>query len=98
MKNHTVIAIDLAKSVFQVCVLRKGIAQQNRRLSRARLLAFVAQPQGDMVVMEACYSAHYWARCFQHLGLAVRLIPAQHVKPFVRIRGIQDTHRFAMLP
>ena len=34
--------------------------------------------------MEACYSSHYWARCFQEMGHTVRLLPAQHVTPFVR--------------
>lgn len=34
--------------------------------------------------MEACYSSHYWGRCFQAIGHRVKLIPAQHVTPFVR--------------
>jgi len=36
------------------------------------------------VVMEACYMAHYWGRCFTAMGHRVELLPAQHVKPFVR--------------
>ena len=36
------------------------------------------------VVMEACYSSHYWGRTFEEMGHTVALIPAQHVTPFVR--------------
>lgn len=44
--------------------------------------------------MEACYSSHYWARCFQSMGHRVRLLPAQHVAPFVR--GNKSDHNDAV--
>ncbi len=84
MKKDTIIAIDLAKSVFQVCVMRDGKAVLNKRLSRTALLPFIVQQEGGIVVMEACYSSHYWGRVFQEHGFEAKLIPAQHVKPFVR--------------
>ena len=85
MNKNTVISIDLAKNVFQICILDKhGKQKTNKRLSRAKLLAYIAQQSPATIAMEACYSSHYWAREFTALGHTARLIPAQHVKPFVR--------------
>jgi len=84
MNKDTVVAIDLAKSVFQVCVMCNGKQVTNKRLRRSELASFVIRQKADRVAMEACYSSHYWARVFQQQGLEVRLIPAQHVKPFRR--------------
>lgn len=85
MNNHSLVAIDLAKNTFQACVL-DGLNRvaKNVKLSRHKLLDFVLSQSADEVVMEACYSANYWGRLFQEQGLTVKLIPAQHVKPFVR--------------
>jgi transposase len=85
MRELNLIAIDLAKNVFQVC----GMTQDhkvifNKQLRRQDLAAFMAQQPAVEVAMEACYSSHYWGRCFQAGGHRVRLIPAQHVTPFVR--------------
>jgi transposase len=85
MSEVNVIAIDLAKNVFQVCGMtedRKILF--NRQLRRQELPLFMAQQPPVKVAMEACYSSHYWGRCFQAMGHRVNLIPAQHVAPFVR--------------
>jgi transposase len=82
-----VIAIDLAKLVFQVCVLSiSGKVESNREVKRAKLVDCLRQfdPSGCIVAMEACFSAHYWGRVFQGMGFEVRLVPAQHVKAFCR--------------
>ena len=85
MTDRNLIAIDLAKSVFQVCVFsRTGKVVSNRRHRRAELKTFMAQQRPALVVMEACYSSHYWGRLLNGYGHEVRLIPAQHVKAFVR--------------
>ena len=61
--EHTTIAVDLAKSVFQVAVShRPGRVDEERRLSRDRFLKFFAQHPPATVVLEACGSAHHWAR------------------------------------
>ena len=83
--EHTTIAVDLAKSVFQVAVShRPGHLDEERRLSRDRFLAFFAQRPPATIVLEACGSAHYWARQLQPLGHVVRLLPAHDVRPYVR--------------
>jgi transposase len=83
--EHTTIAVDLAKSVFQIAVShRPGHLDEERRLARDRFLAFFAQRPPATIVLEACGSAHYWARQLQPLGHAVRLLPAHDVRPYVR--------------
>ena len=80
-----VIGIDLAKKTFQVCVLGiNGCVISNKKVSRSRLMLEIEQSCPDApIAMEACASAHYWARRFESLGRRVLLIPAQHVKAFV---------------
>lgn len=85
MTKHNLLAIDLAKSVFQVCGMSKDQKITfNIKLKRAELAQFIAKQLPTEVAMEACYSSHYWARQFQAMGHTVKLLPAQHVEPFVR--------------
>jgi transposase len=79
------VGLDLAKSVFQVHgVDSGGRTILRRRLSRGRLLDFFRQLPPCRIGMEACASAHHWARQLVHLGHDVRLIPPQYVKPYVK--------------
>jgi transposase len=78
-------AVDTAKSVFQVHgedAIRTVKVQ--KRLRRGQFLGFFSKQPPVVVVMEACGSAHYWARELLGLGHEVRLIPPQHVKPFLK--------------
>lgn len=82
--NITLIGIDVAKNIFQLCcVNRMGKIIQKKRLSRDKLLSFIAQTPKCCIVMEACGSANYWAREFEKLAHEVKLISPQFVKPFV---------------
>lgn len=56
----------------------------NKSVRRDELAVFIAQQEPTTIAMEARYSSHYWARRFEALGHKVLLLPAQHVKPFVR--------------
>lgn len=81
----TTIGIDLAKSVFQVHgVDARGKAVLRKQLKRKEVRPFFAQLPPCLVGMEACGSAHYWARELQQFGHDVRLIAPQFVKPYVR--------------
>ena len=81
----TTIGIDLAKAVFQVHGTDdKGRAVMKKQLKRAQVLPFFANLTPCRVGMEACGSAHYWARKLQALEHTVQLIPPQYVKPFVK--------------
>jgi|TARA_R110002153_G_scaffold211509_1_gene364181 transposase len=93
MKYKT-ITIDLAKNVFQACGVNEHIKPQfNKKLKRNELLDFMRQQSPTVVVMEACYSSHYWGREIAKLGHDTKLIPAQHVTPFVR--GNKNDHNDA---
>lgn len=84
MNSIKVIGIDLAKSVFQVCVwMSGGSIAFNRKVSRAKLMDTIRQfPTGSIIAMEVCATSHYWGRTFQSMGFLIRLIPTQHVKAF----------------
>jgi transposase len=85
MANDTRIAVDVAKSVFEVAVSdRPGRVCRRERLPRAQFLPFMAQQPAATVVMEACGSAHYWGRRIEALGHQVRLLPPHHVRPYIR--------------
>lgn len=80
--QHT-IAVDLAKSVFQLAVSdRPGHVSQNHRLSRTQFQRFMAQQQPARVLLEACGSAHHWGRSLQRLGHSVVLLPPHRVRRY----------------
>lgn len=96
--EHTTIAVDLAKSVFQIAVShRPGRVDEERRLSRDRFVAFFAQQPPATVILEACGSAHYWARQLQPFGHSVRLLPAHDVHRYVRRNKTDRTDAKALL-
>ena len=84
--NTKLVSIDLAKNVFQICTYSKtGKILSNKKVRRKALRQSIAQlMEPTQITMETCYSANYWGRVFQAMGHEVNLIPAQHVKPFVR--------------
>lgn len=78
--NTTHIAVDLAKSVFQVAVSHSpGRVAEEHRLSRTRFRKFFLHQPPSHVLMEACSSAHHWGRELQSLGHQVSLLPPAHV-------------------
>ena len=81
----TIIGVDLAKSVFQVHgVDAHGKVIVTRRLRRDGVLSFFANLPACVVGMEACATAHHWAREISKLGHTVHLMPPQYVKPYVK--------------
>ena len=85
MGELTTIGLDLAKHVFQVHgVDAEGATVLRKQLRRAQVLAFFSRLPRCLVGMEACATAHYWARELRALGHEVRLMPAQYVKAYVK--------------
>ncbi len=85
MSAIALIGLDLAKSIFQIhCVDNEGNQVLKKRLTRAQMAEFFAQLEPCVVAMEACGSAHFWARKLVEFGHSPRLIPPQYVKPFVK--------------
>jgi len=83
--KSTTFGLDLAKRVFQLHWVNRETGEICRRqLKRGQVLEFFANREPSVIAMEACGSAHYWARKLAGLGHEVRLIAAQFVRPFVK--------------
>jgi transposase len=81
----TSVGIDLAKNVFQLhAVDERGRIVLRRQLRRDQMTAFFANLPPCLIGMEACGSAHYWARTLQSFGHTARLMSPQFVKPYVK--------------
>lgn len=85
MTKDIMIGVDLAKNVFQLHVTSMtGQLKFRKKLARRSFVRFMAEQPSAVVVMEACGSAHYWAREVVRLGHEVKLIAPHYVKPFVK--------------
>jgi transposase len=102
MQNDTLIAVDLAKVVFEVGVSRHtGRVDRRHRLNRAQFLPFFANHPPAVVIMEACGSAHHWGREIRRLGHTVVLLPPRQVRPYVvgnktdrtDVKGLLEAYR-----
>ena len=83
--NDTTIAVDLAKNVFEIAVSHEeGKVSKQLRVSRPKLVSFFAKQSAATVLLEACGSAHFWARTFRRLGHNVVLLPPHLVRPYRR--------------
>jgi len=85
METIATIGLDLAKSIFQVhAISASGAVVLRRALRRSNLLNFFRKLPPCLVGMEACASAHFWAREIRACGHEVRMIPPIYVKAYVR--------------
>lgn len=85
MENITVVGIDLAKNIFQIhAVNGYGVVVIKRALKRVSVLKFFANLPPCLIGMEACASAHFWARELTKQGHTVKLMAPQFVKPYVK--------------
>jgi transposase len=89
-QDIAIVGLDLAKNVFQVHAIgADGAVLVRRKLRRAEVIGFFTNLPSCLVGMEACASAHHWARKLIALGHEVRLMPPAYVKPYVK-RGKTD--------
>ena len=80
-----IVGVDLAKTVFQLCVADAAWRpRESLRLSRAQFERWFANRAVSRVIMEACGSAHHWARWLTGLGIEVTLLPARYVRAYVK--------------
>ncbi len=83
--NATTVAVDLAKTVFQLAVADDNWRiVETHRLTRTQFERWFANREVALVIMEACGSAHHWARWLNGLGIEVRLLPAAYVRAYVK--------------
>jgi transposase len=85
LSSVTTVGLDLAKHVFQVHgVDASGRVAVAKAIRRNKLLEFFAALPACLVGLEACGSAHHWARELVKLGHDARMMPAAYVKPYIR--------------
>lgn len=83
--KDTMIGVDLAKNIIVLHgASLTGELRFRRKLSRSQFIQFMQRQQAAVVVLEACGSAHYWARELVAYGHEVKLIAPQYVRPFVK--------------
>jgi len=85
MEKISTIGLDIAKNVFQVHGIDEvGNVVVQRRLRRRQVLPFFKRQLPCLVGLEACATAHHWAREIEKLGHEVRMMPPRYVKPYVK--------------
>jgi transposase len=100
-KDATVVGVDLAKSVFQLAVADGAWkVMESHRLTRTQFERWFVNRRVDLVIMEACGSAHHWARWLNALGIAVTLLEAARCADIIPVRvksieqqALQGLHR-----
>ena len=96
--HATTVAVDLAKSVFQLAVAdEQWRVVETHRLTRTQFEHWFANRDVSLVIMEACGSAHHWARWLTTLGIEVRLLPAQYIRAYVKRNKTDATDAAALL-
>lgn len=96
--HATTVAVDLAKSVFQLVVADEHWrVTETQRLTRSQFERWFVNREVGLVVMESCGSAHHWARWLNGLGISVRLLPAQYTRAYVRRNKTDATDAAALL-
>lgn len=85
MNKYKTIGIDLAKNTFYLIMLdSNGKQVERKKLNRQQLTRYLLKLDVCVVAMEACGTAHYWGRKIRQIGHSVVLLPAQHVKGYLR--------------
>lgn len=85
MQNVVTVGLDIAKNIFQAHgVDSEGRIVFRKRLTRAKVVEFFAGLPKCLVGIEACATAHHWARTLQAQGHTVKLMPPAYVKPYVK--------------
>ena len=96
--DATTVAVDLAKTVFEVAIAnRQWHIIARHRFKRRQFTRFLATARAMHVVMEACATAHYWGRVAQGHGHTVTLLPPAYVRPYVRRNKTDRTDAEALL-
>lgn len=96
--HATTVAVDLAKSVFQLAVADDNWkVVENHRLTRNQFERWFPNRDVTLVIMEACGSAHHWARWLNGLGIEVRLLPAAYVRAYVKRNKTDAADALALL-
>jgi transposase len=96
--NATTVAVDLAKNVFELAAAdERWKVTERARLTRGQFERWLHNRTVRLVVMEACATAHYWARTLRARGIEVRLLPAKCVRAYVKRNKTDAVDAMALL-
>ena len=96
--NATTVAVDLAKNVFELAVAdSRWRVVERHRLTRTQFERWFQNREVNLVVMEACGSAHHWGRVLRERGLEVRLLPPRYVRAYVKRNKTDAADAVALL-
>jgi transposase len=96
--NATTVAVDLAKNVYELAVAdERWKVVERARLTRGQFERWFQNRAVGLVVMEACATAHHWGRTLRARGIAVRLLPAQYVRAYVKRNKTDAADALALL-
>lgn len=96
--NATTVAVDLAKSVFQLAVADGSWKViESHRLTRSQFERWFQNRDVSLVIMEACGSAHHWARWLNGMGIEVKLLPAAYIRAYVKRNKTDAADALALL-
>lgn len=91
MEKVYFVGLDIAKNIFQVFLAdKKGRELGNRKVRRAAMTELFTQMPPCIIGIEACGTAHHWARKLEAMGHEVKLIQPQRVKAFLGQRSKTD--------
>ena len=88
--NHTIVGVDLAKKVIQICVVKANKKVSNDEVSSAQFTSWLAQAKPAVIVFEACATSNYWKQVAKDQGHDARIISAKLVS---QIRQNQKTDK-----
>jgi len=88
--NNTIVGVDLAKDVIQVCIVKQNKIVSNREMSSVQFSSWLAKTKPVTIVFEACSTSNYWKQTATRLGHDARLISAKLV---AKIRQNQKTDK-----
>jgi transposase len=99
MEEISIISLDTAKSVFQVCCVDgHSVVLRNVQVKRRQVLGVFAKMPACIVALEACGAAFYWARQLARMGHDVKLVPPPFLKRFAgrHKSDMRDAHALAL--
>src|SRR5687767_3684821 len=96
--DATTVAVDLAKNVFELALADEQWKVVGRaRLTRGQFERWFGNRTVRLVIMEACATAHHWARRLRARGVEVRLLPAKYVRAYVKRNKTDAADALALL-
>ncbi len=96
--NHTIVGVDLAKKVIQICVVKANKKVSNDEVSSAQFTSWLAQAKPAVIVFEACATSNYWKQVAKDQGHDACIISAKLVSQIRQNRKTDKNDALAIVP